>query len=153
MERDDPPAREKLLYQLELDVRDHLVELPEAELHMLNERERTITEFLQRHYAPPGAPAPPDSFVPWSPAEHQRFVLCVRQAGADSRSPRELWVQLASGSGAPAAVQKRRPGPRPHSSAVRCMAGCPPYLFCQCSAQGHACTSCGGDDLTHEKVA
>ena len=137
MERDDPPAREKLLFQLELDVRDHLVELPEAELHRLNERERTITEFLQRHYAPPGAPAPPDSFVPWSPAEHQRFVHCVRQAGADSRSRRELWVQLASGSGAPAAVQKRRPGPASHTPLL-CAAcqGAHRICFVSVSAQG-----------------
>ena len=142
MERDDPPAREKLLFQLELDVRDHLVELPEAELHRLNERERTITEFLQRHYAPPGAPAPPDSFVPWSPAEHQRFVHCVRQAGADSRSRRELWVQLASGSGAPAAVQKRRPGPASHTPLL-CAAcqGAHRICFVSVSAQGKACTS------------
>ena len=81
------------LYRLERIVRDTpSVLLSDAELQKLNERERSVTDFLRRHHTPAGATAPPDTFVPWSPEEQRRFVSCVRQVGADSRSRRELWA-------------------------------------------------------------
>ena len=91
------------LYALELLVRDAPgILLSPADLETLNQHERAITQSLRGNPAPAGAGAPPPPFVPWGADEQQRFVNCVRLTGADSRSPRELWRQLAHGSGQPA---------------------------------------------------
>ena len=96
-------ARDARLYALELLVRDAPgILLSPAELETLNQHERAITQSLRANDAPSGARPSPAPFVPWGPDEQQRFVHGVRLTGADSRSPRELWRQLAHGSGQPA---------------------------------------------------
>ena len=90
------------LFALELLVRDAPgILLSPADLETLNQHERAITQTLRANDAPAGAGPPPAPFVPWGPDEQQRFVHCVRLNGADSRSPRELWRELAHGSGQP----------------------------------------------------
>ena len=96
-------TRDARLYALELLVRDAPgILLSPAELETLNQHERAITQSLRANDAPSGAGPPPAPFVPWGPDEQRRFVHRVLLTGADSRSPRELWRQLAHGSGQPA---------------------------------------------------
>ena len=90
------------MYALELLMRDSPgILLSPTERETLNQQERRITQSLRAHPSPAGGgtPPPPLNFAPWGSDEQQRFVHFVRLAGADSRSPRELWGQLAHGSG------------------------------------------------------
>ena len=100
------------LYALELLVRDAPgILLSPADLETLNQHERAITQSLRGNPAPAGAGPSPRPFVPWGSDEQRRFVHCVRLTGADSRSPRELWRQLAHGSGQPALAPSEPPFP------------------------------------------